>query len=153
MVSYHYSLKGRRLCRVTVLNGSNDRLKELSVTLLNRANSSTRSQKTPACSFLIWSFGLHAWGAWDGTKRNCTLRQFWREHRFYWLSQEACKVAITCVSGWCAKLCSCYLLGFPQKQKYKSECTFPLDETRGLSKESAVLQEGLNGVVAFTVIG
>ena len=51
MVSYHYSLKGRRLCRVTVLNGSNDRLKELSVTLLNRANSSTRSQKTPAVAW------------------------------------------------------------------------------------------------------
>ena len=48
LVSYHYSLKGRRLCRVTVINGSNDRLKELTVTLLNRANSCRRSQKTPA---------------------------------------------------------------------------------------------------------
>ena len=34
-----------------VINGSNDRLKELSVTLLNRANSSTRSQKTPAVTW------------------------------------------------------------------------------------------------------
>ena len=31
-------------------------------------------------------------------------------------------------AGWCTKLCSCYLLGFLQKQKYKSECAFPSDE-------------------------
>ena len=51
MVSYHHSLKGGRLCRVTVINGSNDLRKQLSVTILNRANSSMRSQKTPAVSW------------------------------------------------------------------------------------------------------
>ena len=35
--------------------------------------------------------------------------------------------SISCVSCWFTELCSCYLpyWGFLQKQKYKSECTFP----------------------------
>ena len=44
VVASPYFLQGGRFSRATVING---RLKELSVTLLNRGNSSTRSLKTP----------------------------------------------------------------------------------------------------------
>ena len=43
VVSYHYFLQGGRLSRATVINISNSGLKELSLTLLSRANSSMRS--------------------------------------------------------------------------------------------------------------
>ena len=49
VVSYHYFLQGGHLSRATVINISNNGLKELSLTLLSRANSSMRScRKTPA---------------------------------------------------------------------------------------------------------
>ena len=71
--------------RRTLLSGdnnkrSNDRLKELSVTLLNRGNCSTRSLKTP----VVTLFGhfqprpqgvFHAWRAWEGTEAIWTLGQ------------------------------------------------------------------------------
>ena len=43
VVSYHYFLQGGRLSQVTVINISNSGLKELSLTLLSRANCSMRS--------------------------------------------------------------------------------------------------------------
>ena len=48
VVSYHHFLQGGHLSRATVINISNSGLKELSLTLLSRANSSMRSQKAPA---------------------------------------------------------------------------------------------------------
>ena len=54
VVASPYFLQGGRFSRATVING---RLKELSVTMLNRGNSSTRSLKTPVVT-LFGHFGF-----------------------------------------------------------------------------------------------